>query len=46
MLVPLEEEPQYSDEYYQLYMEVYYGGSAGLNNSTSEGEEEETSGAE
>lgn len=46
MLVPLEEEPQYSDEYYQLYMDVYYGGSAGLNNSTSESEEEETSGAE
>ena len=44
MLVPLEEEPEYSDEYYQLYMEVYYGSSSGLNYGTDDGTEEETSG--
>ena len=41
MLVPLKEEPAYSDEYYQLYMELYYGGSTTFNTST---EEDETSG--
>lgn len=34
MLVPLEEEPAYSDEYYQLYMELYYGSSMNLDTTT------------
>ena len=41
MLVPLKEEPQYSDEYMNLYMEVYYGSSTG---STSSPSDESTSG--
>lgn len=41
MLVPLKEEPQYSDEYMNLYMEVYYGNSTG---STSSSDDDSTSG--
>lgn len=41
MLVPLKEEPEYSDEYINLYMEVYYGNSS---SSTSSSSDESTSG--
>jgi FKBP-type peptidyl-prolyl cis-trans isomerase len=38
MLVPLKEEPAYSDEYYQLYMELYYGGNTNVQTTTPEEE--------
>lgn len=44
MLIPLKEEPEYSDEYINLYMELYYGGNSGTTTSTDDSEAEVTSG--
>ena len=40
MLIPLKEEPKYSDEYINLYMEVYYGNSNSSSSSSSSSEQE------